>query len=397
MNGKAALLGLAAILGLSAAAAADGSKTWEAEMLPPEFEDWTDPATGARVRFVTTHAADDANLYFHQRSWLPDESMLVFASNRTGRSEPYGYIEATGGLARLAPDGDPGFGFTAARRSNRIYLCKADGVYEWDVEIRAGDGKASKTVIHERKNAAFPDSVQPLGGLNESADGVHLSLILKHVDEDRWDIALIRRDNGEIERVCTVDWPVSHLQCSWETPGLMMFARGYPGGDRAPDTDSGRSRIWFVHPSRPEPRPLYFQSPGELTTHECWWTGDRLTFCGGYLPEESHVKTAKYGSDAIRIAGAGAWFPGLTPFKLSKRNWWHAAGSPDGRWIAADNWHGDIALFDGLTTRPRPLTMGHRVYGGGAHPHVGWAPSSRRVVFASNRRGNGDVCVARLP
>ena len=114
------------------------------------------------------------------------------------------------------------------------------------------------------------------------------------------------------------------------------------------------------------------------------------------MPEESHVKVAHPLEGEIRIIGAGSWFPALSSAELAKRNWWHAAGSPDGNWVVADNWHGDIYLFNSRTTQPRPLSLGHRTYGGGPHPHVGWAPGSRRVVFTSNLRGNPDVCVALL-
>lgn len=76
----------------------------------------------------------------------------------------------------------------------------------------------------------------------------------------------------------------------------------------------------------------------------------------------------------------------------------HASGSPDGRWAAADNFHGDIVLFDARTAEERPLSRGHRVFGSdGAHPHVDRAPASDRGVYASDRRGNPDVVIRRVP
>ena len=68
-----------------------------------------------------------------------------------------------------------------------------------------------------------------------------------------------------------------------------------------------------------------------------------------------------------------------------------------GRWVAADNWHGDIMLFEGKTSRPRLLTAGHRTYGKGEHPHVGWDRAGRQVVFTSHLLGSPDVCVATVP
>jgi len=99
----------------------------------------------------------------------------------------------------------------------------------------------------------------------------------------------------------------------------------------------------------------------------------------------------------IRIIGAGAWLPGIEAKELSKVNWWHASGSPDGRWVAGDNWHGIIALFDAKTTEKRILTSGHRTYGHGAHPHVGWDLFGKSVEFTSNKFGNPDVCIGMIP
>jgi hypothetical protein len=49
------------------------------------------------------------------------------------------------------------------------------------------------------------------------------------------------------------------------------------------------------------------------------------------------------------------------------------------------------------TSHLRVLTKNHRIYGGGDHPHVGWAPDSKSVEFTSHKRGNPDVCILYLP
>jgi hypothetical protein len=148
------------------------------------------------------------------------------------------------------------------------------------------------------------------------------------------------------------------------------------------------------------PRNVYLAEEGELVTHESWWVNDQLLFCGGKSPtatEVSHVKVLNIYSGQVRIVGAGAGWPEATPAEAARLNWWHAAGSADGRWVAADNWHGDIMLFEGKTTRPHLLTTGHRTYGKGAHPHVGWDRKGEKVVFGSELLGNPNVCVATIP
>ena len=112
---------------------------------------------------------------------------------------------------------------------------------------------------------------------------------------------------------------------------------------------------------------------------------------------QSHVKSLDIHTGQVRIVGSGAWWPEASPAEAAKLNWWHASGSSDGRWIAADNWHGDIMLFEGQTTRHHLLTSGHRTYGKGEHPHVGWDRKGEKVVFSSNMLGNWNVCVATIP
>ena len=129
---------------------------------------------------------------------------------------------------------------------------------------------------------------------------------------------------------------------------------------------------------------------GELVTHESWWVNDQILFCGGKSPkpaELSHVKLLNIYTGEVRIAGAGAWWPEATASEAAKLNWWHVAGSGNGSWIATDNWHGDVMLFEGKTTRPHLLASGHRTYGKGEHPHVGWDRKGEKVVFGSHLLG----------
>ena len=155
--------------------------------------------------------------------------------------------------------------------------------------------------------------------------------------------------------------------------------------------------MWVVDIREGVPRNVYLAEEGELVTHESWWVNDQLLFCGGKSPtpaELSHVKVLNIYSGEVRIVGAGAWWPEATPAEAARLNWWHAAGSADGRWVAADNWHGDIMLFEGKTTRPHLLTTGHRTYGKGEHPHVGWDRKGEKVVFGSTPAGQPE-CLRR--
>jgi len=390
---------------LAAPRSVRAERSWACQVLPAEREVTTDEVSGVTVIFVTTNEADDLNFYFHERSWLPDGSLLIFTSQRTGRAEPFGYVEETGELVRLCPESESaGSAFTAARYTNNLYLVRDGAVYDWAINVVPGTGDGdTKVTVGERKICDLPSGIRLRSALNDNATGRYLSLGFNRDGSETDEIIAIEKATGKIVTVAKVEGDISHVQFSWTNPEMVMFARYNPGGDRAPLTDkeSGldrrQCRFWFADFSDRPPWPGHWQRPGELVTHECWWVDNLVTFCGGYRVEESHVKVLDLRTGVIRIIGAGSWWADGTPFELSKRNWWHAAGDPRGRWVAADNWHGDIVLFDARTTEERLVTQGHRTYGGGAHPHVGWAPSGDRVVFASNKRGNADVCIAIIP
>ena len=372
------------------------ANTWNADILPPEQRIETDAESGARVIFITTDKSNDTNLYFHDRSWLLENQIMLFMSDRSGRNELYAYVANTGHLARLNRKMDaPAYGAVASRNGDRIYVIRDNTVLEWRVQLSGENTPVLE--IAERKICDFPAGSAPFGSLNENSDGTLLSV--GYMKDDQPHIAVVNIREQLMETILQPDQRmIQHIQFSRERPDLLSFAVGY-GSDTAPlDTSApAHARIWFLNIHIKMAVPAFYQKPGELVTHECWWVNDQMTFIGGHLPGEAHVKVLDLKTNEIKIIGAGAWWEGASDRALAQVNWWHASGSPDGKWVAADNWHGTISIFNAKTTQKKILTAGHRVYGGGAHPHVGWDLNGKSVVFGSNKNGNPDVCIAFIP
>ncbi len=371
------------------------ARSWECAILPSEQKTEIDETSGAKIIFITTNKANDNNLYFHNRCRLFDDGLMLFTSNRSGRSEIFAYIAKTGELARLnRPEDAAAHSAVASRLGDRLYVARENAIYQWKVALQFSP---TKVRISEKKICDLPAGALQFGGLNENADATLVSF--GYSIDGRQVIAVADAETGGIEEVARP--PVNcggHIQFSRTRPDLLMFNGSY-GSDTAPmDADEPpHARIWFVNVNTKTPVAAFYQKPGELATHECWWVNDQVTFIDGFRPQEGHVKVLDIKTGDIRIIGAGAWVDGVPAKELSKENWWHAAGSPDGRWVAADNWHGIIALFDAKTTEKRILTSGHRTYGHGAHPHVGWDLKGESVEFTSNKLGNADVCIAVIP
>ena len=405
---------LASLLLLARGAA--GAITYLLEVLPPETRRMTDPKTGAELLFLTTAPENDSNLYFHEYSWLADESVILFTSSRKNGGL-MGYVTATGELIRFNTPKGPLGAATAAAKGNAVLAVRGRDIVEVKLAILQSDEpitRRSRITATERVVCTLPDG-SPATALNPSCDGKYVALgMTGFADKSRGPaICKINLQNGKLSDVCRLPQPPGyggHVQWSRTNPHLISFAggRGATGDFAGPvhvsagpeDYALRGQRLWVVDIRDGIPRNVYLAEEGELVTHESWWVNDQLLVCGGKSStktELSHVKVLNIYSGEVRIAGGGASWPEATPSEAARLNWWHVAGSADGRWIATDNWHGDIMLFEGKTTRPHLLTSGHRTYGKGEHPHVGWDRKGEKVVFGSHLLGNLNVCVATIP
>lgn len=411
----AALL-CAAVTALVACAATAAETSYPLEVFAPEHKRMTDPQTGAELLFLTGGPTTNQNLYFHEHSWLADESVVLFTSSRA-KGGLMGYVTETGELICFNTSQGRLGGATAAARGNALFAVRGRSIVEVKLSILPSEMPAtrpSRVTATERVLCSLPDG-SPSTSLNPSCDGKYVALgVTGFADPTRGPaICKIHVKSGKLSEVCRLP-PTpgygGHVQWSRTNPNLISFAGGRgPTRDvagpaqtaiRPEDYANSSQRLWVVDIREGVPRNVYRAEEGELVTHESWWINDQLLFCGGKSPTPavlSHVKVLNPYSGVVRIAGAGAWWPEASPSDAARLNWWHAAGSADGRWIAADNWHGDIMLFEGKTTRPHLLTAGHRTYGHGEHPHVAWDRKGEKLVFDSCLLGNPNVCVATIP
>lgn len=356
----------------------------------------TDPHTGAELTFLTTDPAHDANLYYEQRSWLADSSLILFMSQRN-EGGLMGYLTRTGELVRLAtPSGGLG-GATAARDRNSVFALRGMEVIELALRIEPSPDPAvipSKVSASERVVTTLPDATGPANtALTESCDGRLLAVGVGGRGDNK------ARPDG---CVLTISVETGAVKEVFRAPagqfgGHVVFSRAHPEL-----VSFGETNCW-IHVKNVNTGETVFihkKVEGEYCTHHMWWTGDTMTFCGGFHlkpTEDGDVKVIDVNTGQVRIIGKGSWWPEAKPIDLARWNWWHACGDENGRWVAADNWHGDIGLFHAMTTRTYWLTRGHRTYGKGTHPEVGWDRRGEQVVFASHMLGNVDVCVATIP
>jgi hypothetical protein len=373
-----------------------GAEAYSLEVLPPEHRRMTDPETGAELLFLTTGPSHDQNLYYEQRSWLADSSLILFTSDRDGGGL-MGYIVETGELVRIATPKGALSAATAAKERNSMFAARGAEIVELALEIEPSPEPAARPstvrAVERIVCTLGPEHVPTNTSLTENADGTLLAVgvggrSISSVEADAKVVVIDVRsgDLREVRRLPGKDF-FGHVVFSRSNPDLVSFMEK---GSWLTVMDVREGKVVFRHK----------QVEGEFATHHNWWINDTITFCGGFHPqptEDADVKVVDIRTGVVRIVGKGAWWPGATPRELAQWNWWHASGDEQGRWVAADNWHGDIGLFHAGTTRTYWLTRGHRTYGGGTHPEVGWDRRGERVIFASHKLGSVDVCVAEIP
>lgn len=404
---------ISATLFIQRLSGADWSKPYPVSVFPPEQRITSDSGSGAELIFITSNPASDINLYYHQRSWLANSAAILFYSNREAGGLMAYWIE-TGEIVQLTgPDGGALTGATAAIHRNTIFAVWKNQAVELELTIGPATrtGKTSAQVRIRVLGKVGPTTLNYYE-LNESCDGKYLAY--GTMGNGGPVISLIEIETGATRTLVALlpdRGPVHHVQWSRSNPYLLSFSSfmepyKFRAGPLLPSngpTDYlGRcQRLWVIDIRDGVPRNVYQAVENELVTHAVWWIDDTILFTGAIQApvetEWSHVKVLDVWRGDVRIIGAGSWWPQATPEEMSRLNWWHPSGSEDGHWVVADNWHGDLMLFEGRTARPYRLTQNHRTYGRGDHPHPGWDRKGRQVIFTSHQQGSADVCIARIP
>ena len=369
------------ILANSPSHASAETQTRTLDVLPPNHLKMADDSSGAQLTFLTQEIGSSA-LYFHQQSFLRDGSMVLYLEQGRGLA---GYVFATGERVVF---GIPSGGSTVATASthrNSFFTYWGGKVYEITPHV-----EISSNPEHE-PSAATAD-IRYIADLAVSAEITENStgeLLAGYSGGSIWTVNVA---TGAKRRAYTVPDSIGwhgHLQWSRTDSGLLSFA-GSP------------NRLQVVNVRTGERFVPYYEIPNELVTHESWWINDEILFCGSpreHGQDQSHVKSLNIRTGTVRIVGNGSWWPGATPSELAHFNWWHSSASYDGKWVVGDNWHGELMLFEGATTRSRLLTVGHRTYGGGSHPEPGFNQDGTKIVFGSDRFGkNRELpCVVDIP
>ncbi len=349
----------------SVGAAESGDSVWG-----PEWGEYTDERTGARVRMLTQGASNDVIVYQTHPMWTPNMKYLVFQSNRAGYSAPHALRMKTGKI-HVITDFETGL-FVIARKDDCLYAIHGQDLVCVHVAKKSQAGK---------KITSQPDWISGLrGGLSLDADEKVLYTGAELEKDKKWALVAVDLQTGVWRILTELDFLIGHVQANPFQSGVVMFCHE-TGGD-APQ------RTWVLKNGATRPEPFYKETYGEWVTHEVWWRPDRAIFTIWPYDEEHTQKPHGILSADLKTG---------KPVLHSQYRAWHTHGSPDGKWAMGDDFDRNIWLVRVETGERRLLTQGHLGKGCKTHPHGSFTPDGKGIVFNSSRNGSENIFLAELP
>ena len=412
---------LAATAALAATVHAQGSDV--GRRLPPEKRVIRDAVTGATLTFLTTDPANDSKPYQTDPTWTADGRWILLRSNRGDGAQAFLLEVQTGDIVQVTDGATNTSTVSLSRKTNKLYLLRDHRIVEVRLDPLLADARAGKPkdpAAYERVVATLPEDLRA-GALAVDPDESHVYFgvivsaplagrreIDKRNTDPAEDRAAARRRfeaagkgessirsidlaTGEMRTVIDVPFRLGHLQTNPWVPGEILYCHETTGD--APQ------RMWAVRADGTGNRPLYVESPDEWVTHETFSGKDEVMFdLMGHLP---YLRERPTGVAVVNLRTNHMTILGQIDEDMTgggTGGYWHANGSPDGRWAVADSFLGNVYLIDRRNGERILLTTDHKMLPDHAHPI--FSPDGRRVLIQSGRLTGGqslDLVLVDIP
>jgi oligogalacturonide lyase len=411
---------------------------------PSERKIVTDPVTGVKLIFLTSKPAGDSKIYPTHNQWTSDGKWVVFRSRRV-KHEAMAVNEKSGVIVQVTEGGYWGT-LLVARKSMKLFYMKwspdRNGprkIIEVNLAKLFTDSKAGTLKDeseYQRVCGTIPSEYRASGDMALDANEqwiwfrVGKDEAMKHLPkgtkiEDNFGprhmgagpggIAGINIQTGKLKYVVSVGFQVGHIQSNPWVPGQIVFC--WETGGKSPQ------RTWIVNSDGSGLRPLYPESPYEWVTHEVVITPDEVAFSimghrkipgtSEIVPSGTDVHGANPGQEAewgpsgtrekptglaiVNIKTREMTIAGQIPYGSG---FWHVTGSPDGRFVAGDNFAREIYIIDRHTREMMLLSAGHKKTAQD-HPHPTFKPDGTEIEIQSamlSKDGRSmNICIIPVP
>lgn len=317
---------------------------------------YKDPKSGFEVVEIAPPGEATMNLYFHFSNFTADNSSFLFASTVEGVAQVHRYEMATGRVTAVTKG--PGVGAAGAcphpRHASIVYYPRGTAIEELDMAT----GRV-------RKVGELPQPVVGGPGQPSLSHDLKSLAMVRQVDAANWEVGLMDIATGAWRAAARVGFRVGHVQ---HHPSEPMIFYVWETGGYAPQ------RTWVVNDDGTANRPFYWTADQkqwvtplkEWMTHEAWVAGTG----------EMTMIMDKVGIVIADKTGKGRILPG---------NYWHAHARPDGKYLLADDFDGNLYLIETATDSRRLIASGLRQTVRPVHAHASFDRTGRYALFNTGR------------
>lgn len=327
-----------------------------------------------RVMRMTEAEFDANHCYFHNRSFTPDDKMMIFESTRDGGKNLFAMDLETNVVTQLTENRDLDYFAYPSRDGKRVFF-GADGC------IRAVDLDTLEEEVIIDAQKLVSEKVTKCSGAFPSWDGKKIVCFY----EANPDFGLIVKnfETSEEEIIVHGVQPVRHCQFCPNDHDLILYA--HEG-----DWNKIRARMWFIQSDGSNNRRVRDHDDGdyEQAGHEFWGNTKRRAYFT--VRREGRVFFSYFDVDENRET---------TMFELDNE---HGTITMDDRYIICDSKRGDGEMYMvKIATNEVRVLCYHRMswkpdrfmY----HPHVTVSYKTNKAIFTSDTTGVGCVYIADIP
>jgi len=429
---------------------------------PSEKKVVADPVTGIPLSFLTSTSAGDSKIYQTHHQWTSDGEWVVFRSNRV-RGEAMAVNERTGVIVQVTEGGYAGM-LCLADHSMNLYFLRiptsrpapavtgaepADGspeganspgarsrpsmgpaqIMKVDLGKLFADSEAGKleaASAYEKVCGTIPIGWGAGGDMaldcteefayfrvGKEEAGKHLppgtkpaeSFGPRHMGAGPTGLGKMNLNTGEVSFIVAVPFQIGHVQTNPWKPGEIVFC--WETGGKSPQ------RTWTVMADGTGLRALYPEAPYEWVTHEAVITKDEVAIAilahrkpgvGVDSPDPwgpSGSDEHPTGLGVVDLRTREMRIAGQVPMGNPGRSVWHVNGSPDGRWLCADDFQYRLWLIDRKSSEMILLAdLGHMTTAAD-HIHPTFSADSTRIeiqcAMLSDNKRSMNICVVPVP
>lgn len=320
---------------------------------------------GYEVKAIGAEQTNTGHFYYTAMSWMSDSRHLVAsASIEDDLSCTFVLVDTESGRCETVVERGSWAGGIVSPDDWLYYL---DGAAIRGIDLR---GKTRRVVSELPKGGRFYEP------LSVSADGRTMGVYWQA--EGKWYIGLLDIASGAITASFVPGfaepYPVAnHAMVNPVYKKLVFFAHEGKT-EHIPDRiwvwDSAGGKADNIYPQRRLPDGAH----GDYVGHEMW-AGDGEGLYWVQYGASPIKPTGVYYADKRR-GWQAEWING-------DYKYWHAAPSPDGRWVVADTHErpGKVVLIDLQSRQSRLLAEIGLWWSHPGHPHPSFSPDSRKVTY----------------